>query len=331
MEYGLLGRTQIKVSLMGLGCWAFAGGNVWGVQEEKDSVDTVRAALDAGINFFDTAEMYGDGKSEEVLGKALQDCRHQVVIASKAASPNLSQEDIIKACEQSLKRLRTDYLDLYQIHWPNRSVPLEETVAGLEQLVQQGKVRAVGVSNFGVKDLDDILKLTNIATDQLPYSLLWRPIEHSIQPKCVDNNVGILAYSPLSQGLLTGKYRAADEVPQGLTITRFYSHERSNARHGEAGMEAETFAAIARLREICEAIGVTMGNMAIAWLLRQAGVSSVIVGARKPQQLNENIKAADVELADEVLKALTEATERLKAAAGNNPDMWEGRAKSRYL
>lgn len=204
-------------------------------------------------------------------------------------------------------------------------------MAGLEQLVRQGKVRAVGVSNFGVRDLGDILKLTNIATDQLPYSLLWRPIEHSIQPKCVDNNVGILAYSPLSHGLLTGKYKAADEVPQGLTITRFYSHERSNARHGEVGMEAETFAAIARLREICQAVGVPMGNMAIAWLLRQAGVSSVIVGARTPQQLNENSKATDVKLTDEVWKALTEATGGLKAKAGDNPDMWEGRVKSRYL
>lgn len=331
MKYGLLGKSQIKVSLLGLGCWAFAGGNVWGSQEEKDSIDTIRAAMEAGINFFDTAEMYGDGKSEEVLGKALQGCRSQVVIASKAASPSLSRENIIKACEQSLKRLHTDYLDLYQIHWPNRSVPLEETVAALEQLVEQGKVRTVGVSNFGIKDLEDILKLTSIVTDQLPYSLLWRAIENSIKPKCVDNNVGILAYSPLSQGLLTGKYKTADEVPLGLTITRFYSHKRSNARHGEAGMEEETFAAIAKLREICHKVGEPMGNIAVSWLLRQTGVSSVLVGARTPQQLNENIKAADVELADDVMKALTEATEQLKAKVGDNPDMWEGRAKSRYL
>lgn len=330
MQYTLLGESRIKVSALGLGCWAFAGGAVWGNQEERDSIATIRTAIDAGITLLDTSEMYGDGKSEEVVGRALQGCRHQVVLASKAASVNLSGENIITACERSLKRLKTDYLDLYQIHWPNRAIPLEETTAALEKLVQQGKVRTIGVCNFGVKDMESILKLSNIVTDQLPYSLLWRAIEDAILPKCVENKVGVIAYSPLCQGLLTGKYQTVDQVPRGLTGTRIYSHERSNARHGEPGMEAETFTALDRLREICTNTGDLMGNVAISWLLRQTGVSSVLVGARTPQQLRENLKAITVELSNETMKGLAVATEELKVKVGDNPDMWEGKEKSRY-
>ncbi|MDF2501839.1 MAG: aldo/keto reductase [Anaerosporomusa subterranea] len=330
MRYTTLGKTQLKVSALGLGCWAFAGGTVWGNQEEKDSINTIRAAIDVGITFFDTAEKYGDGHSEEVLGQGLKGCRHQVVVASKVYSDNLTRENVIKSCEQSLKRLNTDYLDLYQIHWPSRSIPLEETMAAFDQLVQQGKVRTVGVCNFGVQDMESVLKLSSVVSNQLPYSLLWQAIEQEILPKCKEKRVGVIAYSPLCQGLLTGKYQSVEQVPPGLTGTRFYSHQRSNARHGEAGMEAETFTAVARIREICASIGESMGNVAISWVLNQPGISSVLVGARTPQQLQENIKATNVELSNETMKSLVVATEDLKAKVGDNPDMWEGKAKSRY-
>lgn len=330
MKYGTLGKSELKVSRLGLGCWAFAGGSVWGSQDEKASIDTIRAALDAGITLFDTSEMYGDGKSEEVVGKALKGCRDKAVIASKVASPNLSQDKVMQACEQSLRRLQTDYLDLYQIHWPNRDVAIEETARALKELVKQGKVRTIGVSNFGVMDMEGILACTSLASNQLPYSLLWRVIEDTILPKCREQDVGVIPYSPLSQGLLTGKYRTADEVPPGLAITRFYSCKRTGTRHGEPGMEAETFAAVDAIRSICREIGEPMGNVATAWLLQQPGVASVLIGARSPQQLYENSKAAELTLSDAVCQALTQATEALKRKVGDNPDMWEGRAKSRY-
>jgi myo-inositol catabolism protein IolS len=330
MKVGLLGKTGVKISAMGLGCWAFAGGSYWGNQEEQDSINTIMAAMEAGINFFDTAEMYGDGKSEEVVGKALQNHRDKVVIATKAASASLSAEKLIEACEKSLKRLKTDYIDLYQIHWPNRAVPFEETAKALEQLLQQGKVRALGVCNFGAQDIENIKKVANIITDQLPYSLLWRAIEDEIVPQCIKSDTGILCYSPLSQGLLTGKYKSPDEVPLGITGTRFYSHERSNARHGEPGLETETFDAISRIRKICKNTGESMGNITIAWLLQQKGVASVLVGARVPNQLRENIKAADIVLSVDILKELSAATDELKRKVGNNPDMWEGSPKSRF-
>lgn len=330
MKYGFLGKTKVEISSMGLGCWAFAGGSYWGNQEEQDSINTIMAAMEAGINFFDTAEMYGDGKSEEVVGKALQHCRDKAVIATKAASANLSAGKLIEACEQSLKRLKTDYVDLYQIHWPNRSVPFEETAKAMEQLLQQGKVRALGVCNFGVQDMEAINKIANVITNQLPYSLLWRAIEDEIVPQCIKNDAGILCYSPLSQGLLTGKYKSPDEVPLGITGTRFYSHERSNARHGELGLETETFEAISWIKKICENMGESMGNVSIAWLLKQKGVASVLVGARVPTQLRENIKAADIDLSNNVLRELSTATDVLKRKVGNNPDMWEGALKSRF-
>ena len=331
MKYDLLGEASVKISAIGMGCWAFAGGAYWGTQEEKDSIDTINAAMHAGINFFDTAEMYGDGKSEEVVGKALQHCRSQVVIATKAASSNLSHEKLIKACEQSLKRLKTDYIDLYQIHWPNREVPFEETAKALELLVQQGKVRTVGVCNFGALDMESILKATSIVSNQLPYSLLWRAIEGEILPQCINKDVGILCYSPLSQGLLTGKYKSVEEVPAGIAGTRYYSKERSaNARHGESGLETETFYAIDKIRKICERLGKPMGNIAVAWLLAQKGIKSVLVGARTPKQLHENIKAGSIILGDDVIKALSDATLELKQKVGNNPDMWEGKQKSRF-
>lgn len=176
MRYRKLGQTDIIVSVIAMGCWPIVGDFTWGPQDEADSIATIHAALDAGINFFDTAEMYGNGYSEELLGRALAGRRHEVVIASKVGSEHLAADQVIRAGEGSLRRLRTDYIDLYQIHWPSRTVPLAETMAALERLRQQGKVRAIGVSNFGLGDLGDLLAIGRPETNQLPYSLLWRAI-----------------------------------------------------------------------------------------------------------------------------------------------------------
>ena len=208
MNYNYLGKTNIKVSEFALGCWPFAGGSVWGTQDKSDSISTVHAALDNGINFFDTAEGYNDDyHSESILGEALVNRRNRSVIATKISPPNLLPQKIEEACNNSLKRLSTDYIDLYQIHWPNHDLNMEDSINELNKLVDKGKIRSLGVCNFGVDDLNEILNLGVFSTDQLPYNLLWRPIEEEILPECKKNNIGIICYSPLAQGLLTGRYR----------------------------------------------------------------------------------------------------------------------------
>jgi myo-inositol catabolism protein IolS len=328
MRYRELGRTDIEVSVVAMGCWAIAGGPTWGPQDEADSIATIHAALDAGVNFFDTAEGYGNGYSEEVLGRALKGRRHEAVIATKVSRRNLEPDDVLQACEGSLRRLQTNVIDLYQIHWPSRTVPLDETMAALQKLYDQGKVRAIGVCNFGAGDLPDLLDIGWVETNQLPYSLLWRAIEYEIQPRCVEAGVGILCYSPLMQGLLTGKYDSPDEVPGGRARTRLFSGDRPGSRHGEAGCEAEAFAAIGEIGRISGEIGRPMAEVAVAWLLHQPGVTSIIAGARQPDQIRQTAWAADLELFSEVVDRLTEATDEVKRILGPNPDMWQ--AESRF-
>ncbi len=329
MKYHKLGKTDIRVSALAMGCWAIAGDPLWGPQDEAESHATVHTALDLGINFFDTAEGYTGGETEAVLGRALAGRRHEAVIATKVGRANLSESEVRQACEDSLRRLQTDYIDLYQIHWPRRSVPLEETVEGLERLREQGKVRAIGVCNFGVGDLGDLLELGWIESDQLPYSLLWRAIEYEIQAKCVEEGIGILAYSPLAQGLLTGKFSSLDEVPEGRARIRLFSGERPQARHGEAGCEAEVSSALEGIRQICAEIDQPMTDVAIAWLFQQPGVATVIAGARRPEQIRQTAGAVDLDLAPEIVARLAGATEEVKSAIGPNPDMWQSESRFR--
>lgn len=324
-----VGRTDIRVSPVAMGCWAIAGDHTWGPQDEADSIATIHAALDVDINLFDTAEGYGDGYSEEVVGKALRERRHEAVIATKVSVNHLAKEEIVKACERSLKRLQTDYIDLYQIHWPSRTVPLAESMEALERLKEQGKIRAIGVCNFAVQDLTELLAIGHVETDQLPYSLLWRAIEYGIQPKCVENQIGILCYSPLLQGLLTGKFASADGVPESRGRTRHFSRDRAETRHGEPEHEKETFQAIARIRRICEEIGQPMAEVALAWLLYQPAVTSVLAGARHPEQIHQNARAAELALSSGAVYVLTEATTELKELFGTNPDMWQSASHSR--
>jgi myo-inositol catabolism protein IolS len=328
VKYVKLGKTDMSVSVIAMGCWALAGDATWGPQEDAESIATVHAALDAGVNMFDTAEGYGGGDSESVLGRALVGRRHEAVIATKASRANLSAYEIRQACENSLRRLRTDHIDLYQIHWPTRTVPLEETLAALDRLRQQGKVRAIGVCNFGATDLSDLLEIGWVEANQLPYSLLWRAVEYDIRQRCVDEGIGILCYSALAQGLLTGKFSSPDEVPEGRARIRLFSTDRPQARHGEPGCEDEVFAAIETIRSICDEVHQPMANVALAWLLNQPGVTSVIAGARRPGQIRQTAQAADLILPSETIGRLTEATEEVKHIIGPNPDMWQ--AESRF-
>lgn len=329
MEYRKLGKTDITVSTIALGCWAFAGDMTWGPQDEAESIATVRAALDRGINFFDTAEGYGGGDSEAVLGRALAGRRHEAVIATKVSRSHLSSREVQRACERSLQHLQTDYVDLYQVHWPSRTVPLGETLEALVKLQEQGKVRAIGACNFGVNDLSNLLEIERVGTNQLPYSLLWRAIEYHIRQKCINEGIGILCYSPLVQGLLTGKFSSPDEVPQGRARTRLFSSNRPQARHGEAGQEAETFAALDKIRRICSRINQPMAKVALAWLIHQPGVTAVIAGARTPDQIEQTTLAADLELSPELVDELSAATELLKQKLGPNPDLWQSESRFR--
>ncbi len=329
MECYQLGNTDLSVSRIALGCWGFAGGAMWGDQDEADSVSTVAAALDAEINFFENAQGYGDGYSEEILGKALQGRRHQAIIATKIRPQDTSQAGIEAACEQSLKRLQTDYIDLLQPHWPYRQISAEETLLSFEKLRAAGKIRAFGVSNYGVGDLGEILRYGEVASNELPYSLLFRAIEYEVQPLCRQNDVGMLCYSALLHGLLAGKFASADDVPEGRARTRHFSKNRSGTRHVENGCETEVFAAIEKIRQFAAEIDQPMSLVSVAWILHQPGVASVIAGARQPEQIQEMATAVDLHLELEVVQKLNAATESVKQILGPNPDMWMSESRFR--
>ncbi len=321
MQYRALGkRDDIQVSTIALGCWPFAGGNVWGEQDDAQSVAAVHAALDEGINFIDTAEGYG--RSEEVLGRGLKGRRHQAVVATKVSEANLGADDVISACERSLRALQTDYIDLYQIHWPNRGVPLAETAGALDALLSDGKIRAYGVCNFAEQDLSEMIALSSCVTDQMPYNLAWRGIERAVLPLCRANGIGVICYSPLAQGILTGRYANADEVPEGLARSRHFADERPLSHHGEPGLEEELFTAVAKIRDIAAELGEPMAAVALAWARQQAGVTSLLVGARNADEVRRNIPSLELTLSEDVLQQLALATEPVKEGLGDNLDMW---------
>ena len=329
MEYRKLGATDIEVSVMALGCWPFAGGVVWGEQDDEESVATVHAALDAGVNFFDTAEGYEEGHSERVLGRALLGRRQDAIIATKVSPNHLAPEDIVAACERSLENLRTDHIDLYQIHWPNHDMPIETTWRALEDLVASGKVRALGVANFASGDLVDLIAVGQVACDQLPYGLLWRAIEFEVLAQCRQQGIGLVCYAPLAQGLLTGRYASADEVPDGLARTRWYAGSRPLAKHGEPGCEDEVFQAIAGLRAISEQVGAPMASVALAWVRQQPGVTSFLVGARNPEELAWNLPSLELQLDKSTLAELAQLTQPVKESIGPNLDMWFAESRMR--
>ncbi len=329
MDYRLLGGTKIEVSVVALGCWSFAGDAYWGPQEDRDSIATVRAALDEGVNFFDTAESYGAGRSEIVLGQALKGRREDAVIATKVSHGQGAPAEIEAACTRSLQNLDTDFIDLYQVHWPFRDTPVELTLDVMEKLRRQGKIRTYGVCNFGARDLAELAPFGDCATDQLPYSLLARAIEYEIQPRCVEQNIGIICYTPLAQGLLTGRYATANEVPAPRAISRHFDGRRNGARHGEDGCEAEVFEALSKIDAIARDLEEPMAAVALAWVRQQAGVTALLTGARNPDELRENIRGASLRLDVGNVQALGTATLGVKEKLGANADLWSSSAQSR--
>ena len=329
MQYRKLGRTQIDVSVVAFGAWAIAGGANWGPQDENDSREALQAAYDAGVTLFDTAEAYGNGKSEELIGEALHTVRDRIVIATKVAPRHFAPEEIKASCERSLQALRTDRIDLYQLHWPRPDMSVEDIFATLEELKAAGKIRAYGVSNFGTGTLGHCLERGDaIESNQVCYNLLFRAVEHAILPLCRTSSISVLCYSPLMQGLLCGKFNNADAVPEERARTRHFSSSRPKVRHTEAGAEQLTFETIRRIDTIAKETGHSMAVIAMAWLLAQEGVTSVLAGARNKEQARSNAAVGDVVLSGDLIRRLSEATADLKERLGPNADPWQSDSRT---
>lgn len=328
MERTRLAGTDLDVSRISLGTWAFGSDPMWGAQDDRESADVVSAALDAGIDFIDTAAGYADGRSEEVLGRALEGRRDRVVIATKVYG-DLAGAPLFAACEASLRRLKTDYVDAYYLHWPNPDIPIEESLDGLRRLKEAGKVRVAGICNFGQLNLAGLRTAKDagvVVLHQLPYSLLWRAIEYDILPETRALGLDVVAYSVLAQGLLTGRYAAASEVPPSLHATRFYG----DGPHGDPGAEGEIFAVLPRLRALADAAGVTLSDLAIQWALARPGIAVVLTGARTVAEIEANSRALDRKVDPAALAEATALSEPVRTRLGPNPDMWMAGEKSRF-
>ncbi len=312
MKYRHLGSSGLRVSEVSLGSWLTYGGTV----EDEAARACIRRAFELGVNFFDTANVYRRGGAERVLGEALRDIdRDDYVLATKvyfpmADGPNdrgLSRKHIIEQCERSLDRLGVDYVDLYQCHRPDPETPLEETLRALDDLVRQGKVLYVGVSEWPAELLEEARHLQGargldpIVSNQPQYSMLYRAIEADVMPLSERLGIGQIVWSPIAQGVLTGKYRPGDEPPRG-----------SRARGPGAGfmrmfMRDDVLEAVQRLRPVAAQLGISMAQLAIAWVLRAENVSSAIIGASRPEQVDDNVAASGIELGPDALSAIEEA------------------------
>jgi myo-inositol catabolism protein IolS len=318
MQKRLLGRSKIEISAIIFGGWQ-SGKDQWVGVSDDETIAAHRAAFDSGITTFDTAEWYGGGHSEQILGQALGGKRDQIVIASKVAPVNLKRAQVFEACERSLRNLDTDRIDLYQIHWPSGSfdseiVPIEETMGALNELKQQGKIRAAGVSNFNRAQLEEASQYGRIDSLQPPYSLFWRSVEHDAAPYCEQNKISILAYSPLAQGLLTGKFK------RGHTFAEGDNRAKNKLFQGETFDRA--LHALDRLRPLADKYGVTLGQLALAWLIAQPQTNA-IVGARNSEQATQNAGAGDIDIDDEDLEAIDEIGRTVTDRLDNNPVMWD--------
>lgn len=318
------GQSDIEISPMGIGCWSFGGGEYWGPQAQSDVTAVAHAALDAGINFFDTAEGYNEGRSEEALGVALKDRRPEAIIGTKVGSPDPAK--IRDRCVASLRRLQTDYIDIYMIHWHHDKFPIDESMAELTKLKEDGLIRAIGVSNFGLEQLTEALDTgTNIIVNQLCYNLLSRAIEIELLPLCQKRGIGILGYMPLLQGILTGKYKTAEEIPPMHSRFRHFRDDRPMASHGEEGAEEQVFETLEGIRKIADAEKIPMSRLAIAWTVARPGIICMLVGTRNVDELTENLRAIEYIPSEDVVQQLDHLTMPLFEKMGTNLDYFIGK------
>ncbi|HEV7282342.1 MAG TPA: aldo/keto reductase [Pirellulaceae bacterium] len=335
MKMRPLGKSGIQASVIGFGAWAI-GGWTWGGTDEQESIRAIHAFLDAGGNLIDTAPIYGFGRSEEIVGKAIAGRREQVLVATKCVmrwdlspeqlrragkkfttservidQPGQSSDDsfevfiyggadgIREEVERSLKRLQIDVIDLYQTHWQDDSVPIAEKMGVLEELKREGKIRAIGVSNASPQQIDDYAKYGQVDSDQEKYSMLDRQMEPTNLPKCADENIAFLAYSPLAQGLLTGKIDPSREYPEDDLRRYKPRFAADNVRKANAMLDP--------MRPIAERRDVSLAQLTMAWTLAQRGCSHVLCGARSAQQAIDNAGAGAIELEPEELSVISDA------------------------
>jgi aryl-alcohol dehydrogenase-like predicted oxidoreductase len=318
MEYRQLGHSGLRVSALTLGTMTFGGRGHWtrvGATEVDTATRQVDMCLDAGVNLIDTADVYSEGLSEEVVGKTLKGRRDRVLVATKARfamgdGPNdagLSRHHLIRACEASLRRLGTDYIDLFQVHEWDGHTPLEETLSALDHLVNSGKVRYIGCSNYSAWHIMKALgiserkNLQRFISQQIHYSLQARDAEYELVPVALDQGVGILVWSPLAGGLLSGKYRRGQDMPEG-------SRHLTDWNEPPVHDEDQLYDIVDVLVEIGEARGVSAAQVALAWTLGRPGVATVVVGARTEEQLADNLGAVDLALDDDERARLDEVS-----------------------
>ena len=328
MEYRKLGNTELELSAITYGAFAI-GGNMWGGNEKKDSIDSIHASIDNGVTTIDTAPFYGFGLSEEMIGEALksQD-RSKVQLLTKFglvwdgsnngkgefffdADDNgkklpvykySSKQSVIKEIEESLKRLRTDYIDLLQIHWPDSTTPISETMEAVETLIQQGKIRAFGVSNYSIPQIQEAQKTIQIASNQVAYSMLNRKIETDLIPFTVEEKIGIIAYSPMERGLLTGKY---------FTDSKLKDNDHRNGYFGQFDLQ-KVKTLVEELSSLANAKHMSISQLVLRWTTLQKGITIVLAGARNAEQAISNAKTLDFDLSVSELDFINQAISKLK-------------------
>lgn len=332
MEYKELGNSGVRASVITFGSWA-AGGWMWGGTEQNDAVGAIRAAYDLGVTSIDTAPIYGMGLSEEIVGEAIKGLpRDKVQILTKFGmrwdlpTPQgdfgfktkdnsghdldvykyAAPESIIRECEDSLRRLGTDYIDLYQIHWPDVTTPINETMEAVAKLVQQGKVRAVGVSNYSAAQMAEAERTVPLASNQVPYSMVRRTIEQDVVPYCLEHNKAILAYSPLQLGLLTGKIKPGQHFDA--------SDLRATHPLFKPEFVTRVNAFLDQIRPLAESKNASLSQVVLRWTLAQPGITVALVGARNAEQATQNAKAMDVKLSSEELDYITKELSKLPTA-----------------
>lgn len=320
MEFRYLGQSDIKVSPIAFGAWA-VGGWMWGGAEESEAIRAIQTSFELGITTIDTAPVYGFGKSEELVGKAMQGiARDKYQILTKfgmnwetaegefyfdskdnAGRPVklykfASRQQVFREIENSLKRLKTDYVDLLQIHWPDNTTPISETMSALKDLIREGKIRAAGVCNYNTEQVDDALKTLNIVSNQVPYSMINRGIEADVVPQALQRNISIIPYSPLQRGLLTGKIRAGHTFNDGDSRegNRFYTAENIE----------RTNAMLQQIKPIADAHDATLAQLVLNWTTRQPAMDCVLAGARNEQQVRDNVRALSFQLSSEELQQI---------------------------
>ena len=304
MQTRILGNTGLELTTVGLGTWAIGGGDWkfgWGPQDENDAVNAVVKAVDLGINWIDTAAVYGDGHSEELVGRALKELgsSRRPLVATKCSrvfqmdgniKGDLSRANIMREVDASLHRLGTDVIDLYQLHWPVPDEDIEEGWTAMADLVRQGKVRHIGVSNFDVTQMKRAQTIHAIASLQPPYSMIVRDVEKELLGFCQDQGIGVITYSPMYKGLLTGAFST-----ERLENLGAGDHRRNDPRFQSPQLE-RFLALVDGLRPIAQQHGRTLAELAVAWVLRQSAVTSAIVGARRPEQIVVTAPASDWQL-----------------------------------